>query len=59
MQLWCARHRPPLQRREHGTGTGKLRRGLRDWLASVPYVERVADAEQSDGGPGCSVIWVK
>ncbi len=43
----------------HGIGTGKLRRGLRDWLASVPYVERVVDAEQGDGGPGCSVIWVK
>jgi DNA mismatch repair protein MutS2 len=43
----------------HGIGTGKLKRGLRDWLATVPYVERVADAEQGDGGPGCSVIWVK
>ena len=43
----------------HGIGTGKLKRGLREWLAAVPYVERVADAEQGDGGPGCSVIWVK
>ncbi|MEB3318019.1 MAG: endonuclease MutS2 [Cyanobacteriota bacterium] len=43
----------------HGIGTGKLKRGLRDWLASVPYVERVSDAEQGDGGPGCSVVWVK
>ncbi len=43
----------------HGIGTGKLKRGLRDWLATVPYVERVADAEQGDGGPGCSVVWVK
>jgi DNA mismatch repair protein MutS2 len=43
----------------HGIGTGKLKRGLRQWLESVPYVERVADAEQGDGGPGCSVIWVK
>ena len=43
----------------HGIGTGKLKRGLRDWLATVPYVERVADAERSDGGPGCSVVWVK
>jgi DNA mismatch repair protein MutS2 len=43
----------------HGIGTGKLKRGLRDWLATVPYVERVSDAERGDGGPGCSVVWVK
>ena len=42
----------------HGIGTGKLRRGLREWLATVPYVQRVADADQGDGGPGCTVIWV-
>ena len=42
----------------HGIGTGRLKRGLRDWLASLPYVEHVVDAEQGDGGPGCSVIWV-
>ena len=34
-------------------------RGLRDWLATVPWVERVNDAEQGDGGPGCSVVWLK
>jgi DNA mismatch repair protein MutS2 len=43
----------------HGIGTGKLKRGLREWLARVPYVERVSDAEQGDGGMGCSVVWVK
>ncbi|MFZ0407565.1 MAG: endonuclease MutS2 [Cyanobium sp.] len=43
----------------HGIGTGKLKRGLRDWLTSVPYVERVVDADKGDGGAGCSVIWVK
>jgi DNA mismatch repair protein MutS2 len=43
----------------HGIGTGKLKRGLRDWLAGLSYVERVADAERGDGGPGCSVVWVK
>jgi DNA mismatch repair protein MutS2 len=43
----------------HGIGTGKLKRGLRQWLATVPWVERVSDADQSDGGPGCSVIWPK
>jgi DNA mismatch repair protein MutS2 len=43
----------------HGIGTGKLKRGLRSWLATVPYVERVSDAAQGDGGPGCSVVFVK
>ncbi|MFZ9566361.1 MAG: endonuclease MutS2 [Vulcanococcus sp.] len=43
----------------HGIGTGKLKRGLREWLATVSYVERVSDAAQGDGGQGCSVIWVK
>jgi len=37
----------------HGIGTGKLKRGLCEWLAGVPYVERVSDAEQGDGGMGC------
>ena len=43
----------------HGIGTGKLKRGLRQWLDSVPYVERVSDAAQGDGGAGCSVVYVK
>jgi DNA mismatch repair protein MutS2 len=43
----------------HGIGTGKLKRGLRAWLDGLPYVERVSDAEQGDGGQGCSVIWLK
>ena len=41
----------------HGIGTGKLKRGLRQWLESVPYLEKVTDADQSDGGAGCSVVW--
>ncbi|ABX08169.1 endonuclease MutS2 [Prochlorococcus marinus] len=43
----------------HGIGTGKLKRGLRQWLETLPYVERVVDAEQNDGGSGCSVIWLR
>ncbi len=43
----------------HGIGTGKLKRGLRAWLETVPYVERVSDAAQGDGGPGCSVIHLR
>lgn len=41
----------------HGVGSGRLKRGLREWLGTVPYVERVCDAEQGDGGAGCSVVW--
>ncbi|MFM1813227.1 MAG: Endonuclease MutS2 [Cyanobacteriota bacterium] len=43
----------------HGIGTGKLKRGLRQWLTTVPYVERVTDADQGDGGPGCTVIYLR
>jgi DNA mismatch repair protein MutS2 len=43
----------------HGIGTGRLKRGLRDWLATVPWVERVSDADPGDGGAGCSVVWPK
>jgi DNA mismatch repair protein MutS2 len=43
----------------HGIGTGRLKRGLKAWLDTVPYVERVSDAEPGDGGPGCSVVWLK
>ena len=38
--------------------SGQLKIGLRDWLTTVPYVERVVDAEKGDGGGGCSVVWV-
>ena len=43
----------------HGIGTGRLKRGLRQWFDSLPYVERVCDADKGDGGPGCSVVWVR
>ncbi len=43
----------------HGIGTGKLKRGLRKWLESLPYVDKVTDADQRDGGPGCSVVWFR
>ena len=42
----------------HGIGSGKLKKGLRKWFDSLAYVERVADAEPHDGGPGCSVVWM-
>ncbi len=43
----------------HGIGSGKLKRGLRQWLQTLPYVEQVTDADQGDGGAGCSVIWLQ
>ena len=42
----------------HGIGSGKLKKGLRKWLDSLSYIEKVDDAEPHDGGPGCSVIWM-
>ncbi len=42
----------------HGIGSGKLKKGLRKWLDSLSYVQKVVDAEPYDGGPGCSVIWM-
>ena len=43
----------------HGIGTGKLKKGLLQWLKTIPYIEKVVDADQKDGGPGCSVVWLK
>ena len=43
----------------HGIGTGRLKRGLLDWLKTVSYVDKVTEAEQHDGGLGCSVIWIR
>ena len=40
----------------HGIGSGKLKKGLRKWFDSLSYIEKVADAEPHDGGPGCSVV---
>ena len=38
--------------------SGQLKISLRDWLTTVPSVERVVDAEKGDGGAGCTVVWV-
>ncbi len=43
----------------HGVGTGKLKRGLRQWLESLTYVEKVSDANSKDGGAGCSVVLLR
>lgn len=42
----------------HGHGTGKLRRGVHDFLKHHPQVERFEYADQSDGGKGVTVAYV-
>ncbi len=43
----------------HGIGTGRLKRGLIDWLQGLDYVDKITSADQIDGGAGCSVVWLK
>ena len=43
----------------HGVGTGKLKKGLKLWLSQLDYVEKVEDAPSSEGGSGCSIVWIK
>jgi len=41
----------------HGHGTGKLRRGVQDYLKRHPQVEKFEAAEQADGGTGVTVAY--
>ncbi len=43
----------------HGIGTGKLKKGLRNWLSGLNYVDKIEDADNNEGGPGCSIAWIK
>ena len=43
----------------HGIGTGKLKKGLKLWLSQLDYVEKIEDAPHSEGGSGCSIVWIK
>jgi len=43
----------------HGIGTGKLKKGLREWLSGLRYVDKIEDAANNEGGPGCSIAWIK
>ncbi len=43
----------------HGIGTGKLKKGLRSWLSGLNYVDKIEDAANNEGGPGCSIVWIK
>ena len=40
----------------HGHGTGKLKRGLHDYLHRHPQVQRLEAADQADGGTGVTVV---
>jgi len=43
----------------HGIGSGRLKKGLLEWLGSLDYIEEVTAADSHDGGAGCSVVWLK
>ncbi|MBE9126737.1 MULTISPECIES: endonuclease MutS2 [unclassified Coleofasciculus] len=43
----------------HGKGTGRLRQGVHDFLERHPLVERFELAEQSEGGAGVTVAYLK
>ncbi len=43
----------------HGHGTGKLKKGVQEYLQRHPQVSRFEAAEQSDGGTGVTVAYVE
>jgi len=43
----------------HGHGTGKLRQGVQAFLDHHPQVERYAYAEQSEGGTGVTIAYLR
>ncbi|HEY9735923.1 MAG TPA: Smr/MutS family protein, partial [Trichocoleus sp.] len=42
----------------HGHGTGKLKRGVHEFLQRHPQVQRFEAAESADGGTGVTVAYV-
>jgi DNA mismatch repair protein MutS2 len=42
----------------HGHGTGKLRRGVHDYLKRHPQVQKFEAAEQADGGTGVTIAYL-
>jgi len=43
----------------HGHGTGKLKRGVQDFLKRHPQVARFEFADQADGGTGVTVAYIE
>lgn len=43
----------------HGHGTGKLRQGVQDYLQHHPQVQRFEAAEQTQGGTGVTVVYLR
>ena len=43
----------------HGKGTMVLRQKIREYLKDSPYVKEFKDAEQNEGGHGCTVVSLK
>ncbi len=43
----------------HGKGTGQLRKGIQEFLRTCPYIDSYRDADQNEGGIGCTVIRLK
>ncbi|WP_332991152.1 endonuclease MutS2 [Microcoleus sp. A006_D1] len=43
----------------HGKGTGQLRRGVHDFLATHPQVSRFELASQKEGGGGVTLVYLK
>tara|TARA_Y100001970_G_C14239775_1_gene864161 strand:+ start:285 stop:2699 length:2415 start_codon:yes stop_codon:yes gene_type:complete len=43
----------------HGIGTGKLKKSIKSWLMKLDFIEKIEDASSSEGGPGCSIVWIK
>lgn len=43
----------------HGHGTGRLRQGVHEFLKQHPQIDRWEAAEQSDGGSGVTVAYLK
>ncbi|MEM9002939.1 MAG: endonuclease MutS2 [Cyanobacteria bacterium P01_F01_bin.86] len=42
----------------HGHGTGKLRRGVQEYLKRHPQVQKFEAAEQADGGTGVTIAYL-
>lgn len=43
----------------HGKGTGALRKGIREYLRTSHYISEFRDADQNQGGFGCTVAKLK